>query len=273
MVQGFAAILLFDFGWFREQFCIIMCPYGRFQSVLMDKHSKAVMYDEARGEPRGKAKKGSEKQYGDCVNCYKCVAVCPTGVDIRNGLQLECIACTACIDACDDIMTKLGRPKGLIRYSSEAAMQGQPSKSATPRVLAYSAAIALLCIAFTFFVSRKDSLNIQVLRAIEAPYKMVTNAQGHNVIVNHFRIHVNNHKGRDVKLISLKTSTAVEIVAPTLPMTVGSNQDAWVHFFVKAKQGSPEVFDGPKTVTAEFLEDSYKTHYRKLPYSLLGPTK
>jgi cytochrome c oxidase accessory protein FixG len=273
MVQGFAAVLLFDFAWFREQFCIIMCPYGRFQSVLMDKHSKAVMYDEARGEPRGKAKKGQESQFGDCVNCYKCVSVCPTGVDIRNGIQLECIACTACIDACDDIMAKLGRPKGLIRYSTEAEMAGEKSQLVNPRSIAYSAIIAVLLLGFTYFMATKDSLNLQVLRAIEAPYKVVKTKDGSETIINHFRIHLNNHTQGTLELKSLQSKPGIEIVAPTLPITVASDTDTWVHFFVKVKQDSRNLFEDSLNVTAQFSDQDNQILTRELPVSLLGPTR
>jgi len=103
LMVGVTAIILFDFGWFREQFCTIVCPYGRFQSVLMDEDSQVVAYDLKRGEPR-KGTNLPQDKAGDCVNCYRCVQVCPTGIDIRRGVQLECIACTACMDACDEVI-------------------------------------------------------------------------------------------------------------------------------------------------------------------------
>jgi len=126
--------LWFCFGYFREQFCIIMCPYGRLQSALTDSDTVIVGYDEKRGEPRGAVGRTT----GDCVDCHRCIQVCPTGIDIRNGLQLECIGCTACIDACDDIMTKVGRPKGLIRYDSQNGFDGSPKRILRPRIYAYS---------------------------------------------------------------------------------------------------------------------------------------
>ncbi len=108
------AVMYANFAFFREQLCVVVCPYGRLQSVLLDDDSLVVGYDEQRGEPRGKAKTAK----GGCVDCNRCVVVCPTGIDIRDGLQLDCIACTACIDACDEVMDKLSRPRGLVRYDS-----------------------------------------------------------------------------------------------------------------------------------------------------------
>ena len=272
LVQISALILLFDFGWFREQFCIIMCPYGRFQSVLMDKHSQAVMYDEKRGEPRGKTKKDSKEKFGDCINCNKCVAVCPTGVDIRNGLQLECIACTACIDACDEIMSKLGRQTGLIRYSTEAKMSGESAKNARPRVFAYAGLIVGLLLAFTYLVNTTDTLNLQVLRAIEAPYKIVNSANGKTVI-NHFRIHLNNHLKQDLSLKNINSTGQVEIVSPTLPHKVGTNKDAWIHFFVKSDVALVDLYSGSIPLDLILQNENGEEILRETQISLLGPTK
>src|SRR5690606_13037821 len=136
---GITALLLFDFAYFREQTCIVVCPYGRFQSVLLDADSLAVGYDERRGEPRGKA---SDPTAGDCVDCRACVRVCPTGIDIRKGPQMECMQCVACVDACGPVMVKLRRPTGLIRLDSERRLSGKDSRSFArralrPRVIAY----------------------------------------------------------------------------------------------------------------------------------------
>jgi len=130
-------VLYFDFAWFREQLCIVLCPYGRLQSALIDEHSLVIGYDVARGEPR--KNHGLPQFLGDCIDCARCVQVCPTGIDIRQGLQLECIGCTACIDACDEVMLKVKKPRGLIRYDSLAGFSGAKTRWLRPRTLLYGA--------------------------------------------------------------------------------------------------------------------------------------
>ena len=159
------ALMLFDFGYFREQTCLVACPYGRLQSALVDRHSMIITYDEKRGEPRGKkrtSKKGAAQdvslpvaapQQGDCIDCHKCVTTCPTGIDIRNGLQMECIGCAQCIDACDDVMDKIGRPRGLIRYSSQAVVSGEARHFVRPRVIVYPTVMAVLLGIFAVLIT------------------------------------------------------------------------------------------------------------------------
>ncbi|HEY8747626.1 MAG TPA: cytochrome c oxidase accessory protein CcoG, partial [Tepidisphaeraceae bacterium] len=147
IVAVVTALMLFNFGFFREQMCIIACPYGRLQSVLLDRFSLIISYDQIRGEPRGAMRKTTLPvldQRGDCVDCEMCVAVCPTGIDIRKGLQIECIACAQCIDACDSVMKKVGRKPGLIRYSSQAAMAGDKRSALRPRVIIYPAILLII---------------------------------------------------------------------------------------------------------------------------------
>jgi cytochrome c oxidase accessory protein FixG len=155
----FAAALYFNFVWFREQLCIVLCPYGRLQSALIDDDSMVIGYDATRGEPRGKdagenCRAGSPDpasglpsealaKEGDCVACHRCVSVCPTGIDIRQGLQIECIGCAACIDACDDVMTRLRRPRGLIRYDSLRGLAGRTTRWVRPRTIAYAILLAV----------------------------------------------------------------------------------------------------------------------------------
>ncbi|GGB81705.1 cytochrome c oxidase accessory protein CcoG [Dyadobacter sediminis] len=164
-IIGFTALFYFNFAWLRDQACTVVCPYGRLQSVFMDRNTIVVGYDYGRGEPRGKMHKGQKRTEGDCINCHQCVAVCPVGIDIRNGLQMECVNCTACMDACDTIMDKVGLETGLIRYTSENAIVNKTGKLVTARVISYAAVLVLLWSVLGFaIVSRTDTQTL-LLRA------------------------------------------------------------------------------------------------------------
>lgn len=163
----FTVCLYFAFSWFREQFCIILCPYGRIQSALTDDDTVIIGYDEKRGEPRGKK---SDPNTGDCINCSRCVQVCPTGIDIRNGLQLECIGCAGCIDACDEIMDKVGQPRGLIRYDSLNGLQGKKRRIWRPRVALYTGMMCLGAAVLGLFISGLHSAKIELIRMPGQPY-------------------------------------------------------------------------------------------------------
>lgn len=234
-VTVLTGILLFDFGWFREQFCMIMCPYGRFQSVLMDGNSLAVMYDERRGEPRkGTEPEGSE--HGDCVNCYRCVQVCPTGIDIRRGVQMECVACTACIDACDEIMVKVERPKGLIRYSSENAMRGERTRFMRPASMIYAGVFAVLLIAFATVVTTRGVLDAKFIRAIDAPYTENKHDDGSVEVINHYKAKIKNQSFDSQKITLAIEGTDgehVELVAPTYPLLLAGGETITNHIFFK----------------------------------------
>lgn len=162
-IGGFSAILIFTtvffgvFSFLREQVCTNICPYGRLQGVLLDKNTIVVAYDYKRGEPRGKFSKKVDTNLGDCIDCHQCVQVCPTGIDIRNGTQLECTNCTACIDACNVIMDKISKPQGLIRYDSENNIAEGKKFVFTPRLKVYSAVLSIILIAIiTMLISRKN---------------------------------------------------------------------------------------------------------------------
>lgn len=185
VVMFLTGALYFAFSWFREQFCIILCPYGRLQSALTDDHSVIIGYDQVRGEPRGKA--GSTT--GACIDCRRCVQVCPTGIDIRNGMQLECIGCAACVDACDDIMTKLNRPTGLVRYDSHVGLHGGKTKFVRPRILFYTLLLLIGAGAFTFSAMRITPLRASAVRMVGAPFYV---ADG--VLRNQFLIRVINKR-------------------------------------------------------------------------------
>lgn len=154
-------------GWMREQVCKYMCPYARFQSAMFDKDTMIVSYDARRGEPRGsrsRAAKPAELGLGDCVDCQMCVQVCPTGIDIRDGLQYECIGCSACIDACNSVMDKVGYPRGLIRYTTEHALEGKPTRVLRPRIIIYSLILLTLVAGFIYGVSQRTPIGLDVLR-------------------------------------------------------------------------------------------------------------
>lgn len=163
----FSGVFFFIFAWFREQVCIMVCPYGRLQSVLLDRNSIVIAYDYIRGEIRSKFKKSEDREAvgkGDCIDCNQCVEVCPTGIDIRNGTQLECINCTACMDACDTVMDKIKRPRGLIRYDSENNIANKTKKIFTARVIAYLGVLAVLITLFSFLLASRTDVEAIILR-------------------------------------------------------------------------------------------------------------
>ena len=152
-------------GWMREQVCIYMCPYARFQSAMFDKDTLIVSYDPARGEPRGARKRGTHPEnLGDCIDCQLCVQVCPTGIDIRNGLQYQCIGCAHCIDACDDVMQKVGSAPGLIRYTTHHELEGRPTRLLRPRVIGYATALSVMIVAFAIALFARNLVLIDVIR-------------------------------------------------------------------------------------------------------------
>ena len=161
VVVFLTAALYFCFSWFREQFCVIMCPYGRMQSALVDDNSINIGYDRKRGEPRGKV---TDPSAGACINCNRCVQVCPTGIDIRNGLQLECIGCAACVDACDDIMTKVGRDTGLIRYASLKQLNGGKTRLIRARTIFYTVMTILGASVFAYRASHIEPMFANAMR-------------------------------------------------------------------------------------------------------------
>lgn len=230
-------IILFDFGWFREQFCIIMCPYGRFQSVLMDKQSLAVMYDEKRGEPRkGSDTAKTQGKTGDCVSCSRCVMVCPTGIDIRRGLQMECINCTACIDACDEIMEKVNKPKGLIRYSSIALSEGKPKRPIDFRRIFYLTLIMLAFSGLVFKLATRSPLRAEVLRLVGAPYRLLDGVE-QGMVINQFKMHLQNQTAIPMKvrfeLVNDNPAIPVSVIEQTKDLTIQSGELANHFLFVK----------------------------------------
>ncbi len=171
-------------GYLREQVCKYMCPYARFQSAMFDRDSLIITYDTVRGEPRGACKRGADPRVtgnGDCIDCTWCVQVCPTGIDIRKGLQIECIACAACIDACDTVMHKVGSPRGLIRYTTQHAVDHQKTRLLRPRVLIYGALLASLVAGFIVSLVLRAPLSLDVIRDRNALYRVTEEGAVDNV--------------------------------------------------------------------------------------------
>jgi cytochrome c oxidase accessory protein FixG len=228
-------------GWMREQVCKYMCPYARFQSSMIDKDTLIITYDHQRGEPRGTKGKGA--QTGDCIDCSMCVQVCPTGIDIRNGLQYECIGCAACIDACNSVMTKIEAPLGLIRYSTERAIVSRLSlpemrrRVLRPRVLAYTALLAIIVVAFLSMLAIRTPLKLDVIRDRGVMAREVEDGMIENV----YRLQIMNtgetpHRFRiavsGIDSIALATPSEVDIDGATtraIPVRVRVNAGKGAH--------------------------------------------
>ena len=192
---GATAAMTFHGLYFREQLCMIACPYGRFQSVMLDRKSLVVAYDTKRGEPRKKGKRIKDgvaslnlSSAGDCIDCGRCTAVCPTGIDIRNGLQLECVHCAQCVDACNTVMQKVGLPIGLIRYTSQDALEGKPHTFLRARTVIYTVLITVLAGLFVYILSTKFAFDARVFRGGGAPFSILENKQ----VQNNFKIRLVN---------------------------------------------------------------------------------
>ncbi len=177
-------------GWLREQVCIYMCPYARFQSVMFDNNTLIISYDERRGNPRGARKRGKDKpsDKGDCIDCGLCVQACPTGIDIRDGLQYQCIACAACIDVCDDVMDKMDYDKGLIRYTTVNEVEGKGLHIFRPRIFVYSAILLGLVIAMMWSLLVRIPVGVDITRDRNILYREATNGNLENV----FKVRIMN---------------------------------------------------------------------------------
>ena len=171
-------------GWMREQVCIYMCPYARFQSAMFDRNTLIISYDDKRGEPRGSRKKSEDqkaKGLGDCIDCTMCVQVCPTGIDIRNGLQYQCIGCAACIDVCDEVMDKMGYAKGLIKYTTQNAIEGISTRVLRPRVVVYFLILVSITVALFYNMSQRVPLELGVIRDRNALYRTTDDGMIENI--------------------------------------------------------------------------------------------
>ncbi len=257
-------IFLLDFGWFREQFCIIACPYGRMQSVLMDENSLVVSYDAKRGEPKRGTSGLERTNEGDCINCYNCVKVCPTGIDIRRGTQLECIACTQCIDACDDIMTKLKKPKGLIRYSSENEILGKVRRLFTLRSSIYITISMVFISLFFFFLNASTNLNLVFLRS-KIPFQVIDSGQ---TVLNHFTLKISHQGSKKFKLDFNTNDTEIKVITNSHPTIVDTPEKKIVLFFKFPKS---ILLNGSKHIFVNVVDTETKKIISSKEVSLVGP--
>ena len=233
----FSGLFFFVFAYLREQACIAICPYGRLQGVLLSKDSLVVVYDWIRGEPRGKKKK---EGVGDCVDCKLCVQVCPTGIDIRNGTQLECVNCTACIDVCDEVMDKLGRDRGLIRYDSYAGIDEGTSFRFDKRVIAYSAVLLILVGILSVSLFTRSEIDATVLRTPGTLYQRTPEGN----LSNLYQFQLVN-KTTETMPVELRLNHPTGLLKMVGTLDEVDSQELWKGaFFVEIP---PDDVDGYKT--------------------------
>lgn len=272
--QPFAIMLLvtgavfFDFAYFREQTCLVVCPYGRFQSVLLDRQSMIVGYDPNRGETRGKVskrKKEKEVDFGDCIDCGACVTTCPTGIDIRDGLQMECINCTQCIDACDKIMTKLNKPTGLIRYTSQDELEGKKQKFLRPRVVLYPLLILLVITGFIITWNYRSGAKIQLVRQGKSPYRILAGGE----VSNQVAVAISNltKKSHKYKIELYKKDKGIKMIAPVKSITVGPSKIGTLTVFIT----TPAKLFETKTPVVQFRVTDGAGLDARPEYKLIGP--
>ena len=262
-------LVFFDFTWFREQTCIVACPYGRLQSVLIDRDSLVISYDVQRGEPRGpvrSAKSGAQSPTarGDCIDCEMCVDTCPTGIDIRGGLRMECVACAQCIDACDAVMDKLHRPRGLIAYRSQSRRESGRVKVARPRVFIYSTALLGIGLALALMMSRTQTTDVLLLRGLGMPFTVLPNGQ----VVNPARIKISNRDNEEhIYAIEVPQGEPARVLLDDEPLRVSAGGSLTRAFLIQV----------PATV---FRDGRYDAHLlvrdghafdKDVTYRLLGP--
>ncbi len=258
---GFATIVVFSavfyavYAFFREQACTVVCPYGRLQSVLLDKNSMIVAYDYKRGEPRGNFKKHADEQLGDCIDCFQCVRVCPTGIDIRNGVQMECVGCTACIDACNVVMDKIDKPRGLVRYASENSIANGERLHYTIRMKLYTVlCLLVLSVLSIILINRKD-IDATIMRTPGILYQ----ERGADSVSNLYNIKVINKSVKDVPLtIKLEDGIGrIEVIGKPYIEVVKEGQGSGSFFIVLPKKLIKErstkvllaLYEGDKKIT------------------------
>jgi cytochrome c oxidase accessory protein FixG len=268
---GTTAAMLFDFLIFREQLCLIACPYGRFQSVMLDRLSRIIGYDYRRGEPRGKkthAPAAQDAVTGDCIDCRRCVVVCPTGIDIRDGLQMECINCTQCIDACNEVMRKIGRPEGLIRYTSQAELEGNGGGMLRARTVLYPILLLAVGAAFVAVLSTKHSFDARILRAGGSPFTRSVSGEVQNAL----RIRLVNRSLQPQSYTitgPLPVGGVVQVVDPT-GLQLQPGQTSLVPLLITVPS---RLVTGQGSVEASLVIEDQTGKKKTIRYQVLGPKR
>jgi len=266
VVAGVTALMLANFGWFREQTCIVACPYGRLQSVLLDRQSLIVGYDARRGEPRGKAKKSLPvlEQRGDCVDCGACVVVCPTGIDIRNGLQMECIGCAQCVDACDAVMDKLHRPRHLIGYTSKEQLEGKPRRFMRPRMIVYPSLLALVSSLLVWSVVARPTSEVNALRSSGPSFMTLPGGK----IASQIRLKIENETSEPRRyVVSLVGAADAVLNSPLAAWDIKPHRAQEIPLFIEASAAT--YVRGERRVQLRIDDDS--GFERIVRVTLLGP--
>jgi cytochrome c oxidase accessory protein FixG len=284
IVAAVTGLMLFDFCYFREQLCIIACPYGRFQSVLLDQNSLIVSYDERRGEPRGKLTRAGKATtaskldaaeltpsaakalpvLGDCIDCRLCVTTCPTGIDIRRGLQMECINCTQCMDACDAVMRKSNRPTGLIRYSSQNRDRGERAGLLRARTMIYPLLLLGIATLFSVVLASQRSFHAVLLREPKLSKVVLPDGQVQNLL----RLKLTNR----IDALSRFQLTILEPAAGNLdvseqPIEVGPGASNTFHFRVTCS--ADQFRNGRAPLRLVVANDRGES--REMEFQLMGP--
>lgn len=278
LVMVVTALMMFDFCFFREQTCIVACPYGRIQSALLDRHSLIISYDTQRGEPRrplrsnapGAAVALPQLSLGDCINCFKCVTTCPTGIDIRDGLQMECIGCAQCIDACDDVMDKVRKPRGLIRYSSQAMMEGKTKTLLRARTLIYPVLLAAALGLFVTLLLTRAPLDVDLLPRIGAPFYELPSGE----VANQLRLGLANRAESPATLsFSVKGPQGVHLITDreTIELQPQQSDRASLEIVVpRAVMAGVGSCDVEVSVTSSF-KGATPAFTKTVKYHMLGP--
>lgn len=262
-IVAVSAAFYVDFGFLREQICVVLCPYGRIQSALTDADTWVVGYDARRGEPRGKA---HDEGKGDCVDCKRCVLVCPTGIDIREGLQLECIGCARCVDACDDVMEKLGRPKGLVRYDSLRGLSGEPSRLLRPRVWLYVGLGLIGLLIAMLAVRSRTPFEANLLRVSGSPY--VTEGE---VVRNALEIHVVNKYPAPTRYRFEVGEGELTYTLPVRAIRLESMRDTRIPVFVSAPTDA--LGSGGLAIEVRVVPEERPGDARTVRAPFLGPER